>query len=288
MVVFLGKGSALWRGVVGLCPGCPEGGEWVEGASGTQHLSPVLGGAGYRVLPWSDLMIRVVGPWISCCSCWALDLLCCCTRQGPIRLSSACGTFPRLVRCRVAAAKRVSSLLSSSAGVFSDPLLPAAMAMPLGLCLSICARSLPHEWRPSDEGAHPYRVCLHPGRRVCLRRRLSFPSAYLGPSSRLWSALVLQGPPGLSRPTLVLFLSRGLPGLSRPASAVFLTRGLPGRGPIAHRPHHRSPVAQAQLPPSRSFLRAREAPPSPAPSCGRLRRHIRLARLPLLYGWVSW
>jgi uncharacterized protein (DUF983 family) len=32
MVVFLGKGSALWRGVVGLCPGCPEGGEWVEGA----------------------------------------------------------------------------------------------------------------------------------------------------------------------------------------------------------------------------------------------------------------
>ena len=63
MVVFLGKGSALWRGVVGLCPGCPEGGEWVEGASGTQHLSPVLGGAGYRVLPWSDPMIRVVGLW---------------------------------------------------------------------------------------------------------------------------------------------------------------------------------------------------------------------------------
>ncbi len=37
-------------------------------------------------------MIRVVGPWISCCSCWALDPFCCCTRQGPIRLSSACGT----------------------------------------------------------------------------------------------------------------------------------------------------------------------------------------------------
>jgi hypothetical protein len=63
MVVFLGKGSALWRGVVGLCPGCPEGGEGGEGASGTQHLSPVLGGACYKVLPWSDLMIRVVGPW---------------------------------------------------------------------------------------------------------------------------------------------------------------------------------------------------------------------------------
>jgi hypothetical protein len=26
MVVLLGKGSALWRGVVGLCPGCPEEG----------------------------------------------------------------------------------------------------------------------------------------------------------------------------------------------------------------------------------------------------------------------
>jgi hypothetical protein len=35
----------------------------VEGASGTQHLSPVLGGAGYRVLPWSDPMIRVVELW---------------------------------------------------------------------------------------------------------------------------------------------------------------------------------------------------------------------------------
>jgi len=58
------------------------------------HLS--WGGAGYRVLPWSDPMIRVVGPWISCCSCWALDPLCCCTRQGPIRLSSACGTVPEL------------------------------------------------------------------------------------------------------------------------------------------------------------------------------------------------
>ena len=60
---FPGEGASLWRGVLGLCPGRPEGGEWVEGASGTQHLSPVLGGAGYRVLPWSDPMIRVVGLW---------------------------------------------------------------------------------------------------------------------------------------------------------------------------------------------------------------------------------
>jgi len=32
---FPGEGVSLWRGVLGLCPGCPEGGEWVEGASGT-------------------------------------------------------------------------------------------------------------------------------------------------------------------------------------------------------------------------------------------------------------
>jgi hypothetical protein len=41
---FLGEGVALWRGVVGPCPGCPEGGEREEGAVGTQHLSPAWGG----------------------------------------------------------------------------------------------------------------------------------------------------------------------------------------------------------------------------------------------------
>ena len=47
---FPGEGASLWRGVLGLCPGCPEGGEWVEGASGTQHLSPALPGKGLRLL----------------------------------------------------------------------------------------------------------------------------------------------------------------------------------------------------------------------------------------------
>ncbi len=28
---FLGEGVALWRGIVGPCPGCPEGGEREEG-----------------------------------------------------------------------------------------------------------------------------------------------------------------------------------------------------------------------------------------------------------------
>ena len=30
---FLGEGVALWRGVVGSCPGCPDGGEGVEGVA---------------------------------------------------------------------------------------------------------------------------------------------------------------------------------------------------------------------------------------------------------------
>ncbi len=61
MVVFLGKGSALWRGVVGLCPGCPEGGEGVDGGQWHPASLTCLRGAGYKVLPWSGLMIR--GRW---------------------------------------------------------------------------------------------------------------------------------------------------------------------------------------------------------------------------------
>jgi hypothetical protein len=37
MVVFLGEGYALWRGVVGLCTGCPDG--WGRGEGG---MHPVL------------------------------------------------------------------------------------------------------------------------------------------------------------------------------------------------------------------------------------------------------
>jgi hypothetical protein len=36
MVVFLGEGYALWRGVVGLCPACPDGGGGEERVGGTQ------------------------------------------------------------------------------------------------------------------------------------------------------------------------------------------------------------------------------------------------------------
>ena len=44
MVVFLGKGSLCGGGYWVFAQAALKGGEWVEGASGTQHLSPVLGG----------------------------------------------------------------------------------------------------------------------------------------------------------------------------------------------------------------------------------------------------
>jgi hypothetical protein len=45
MVVSLGEGYALWRGVVGLCPGCPDGGgERGGGGYAPCPLSPVLPG----------------------------------------------------------------------------------------------------------------------------------------------------------------------------------------------------------------------------------------------------
>jgi hypothetical protein len=64
MVVFLGEGYALWRGLVGLCPACPDGGgEGGRGVVAPSSLTPASPGGGYRVLPWSDLMIRVGRPW---------------------------------------------------------------------------------------------------------------------------------------------------------------------------------------------------------------------------------
>ncbi len=63
-VVSLGEGYALWRGVVGLCPACPDGGgEGRRGASAPSSLSSASPEGGYRVLPWSDLMIKVNRPW---------------------------------------------------------------------------------------------------------------------------------------------------------------------------------------------------------------------------------
>jgi hypothetical protein len=54
------------EGGSGPCPGCPEGGGRGGGglvAPSICHLPRGGPGAGYKVLPWSDLMIRVVEPW---------------------------------------------------------------------------------------------------------------------------------------------------------------------------------------------------------------------------------
>ena len=108
---FLGEGVALWRGVVGPCPGCPEGEEGVEGVAPCT-LSPAFPGKGLRTLVLtghslgpgsSSLMIPLVPgppyPVLASCRCPSR-----CNRQGPIHKSpSESDTLPRLVRRRVAA-----------------------------------------------------------------------------------------------------------------------------------------------------------------------------------------
>ena len=108
---FLGEGVALWRGVVGPCPGCPEGGgrggggctlylltcpSWKKGF-GTLVLT------GHSLGPGSSLMIPLVPgppcPVLASCRCPSR-----CNRQGPIHKSpSKSDTLPRLVRRRFAA-----------------------------------------------------------------------------------------------------------------------------------------------------------------------------------------
>jgi hypothetical protein len=111
---FLGEEVALWRGVVGSCPGCPEGGKGVEGWWRGLHPVPshvpfqgkwlrTLVFTGQSLGPGSPLMIPLVPgpayPVLASCRC-----PCRCNRQGPILKSpSESDTLPRLVRRRFAA-----------------------------------------------------------------------------------------------------------------------------------------------------------------------------------------
>jgi hypothetical protein len=97
MVVFLGKGSALWREVVGLCPGCPEGGERVEGGCTLLLVTcpswkrveilaisaQVLGSGSSSLL----LIMMVPGP--PCPFSFSVVVMGRCDRQGPITNSSS-------------------------------------------------------------------------------------------------------------------------------------------------------------------------------------------------------
>jgi hypothetical protein len=60
MVVFLGEGYVLWRGVVGLCPACPDGGG--EGRRGGMHPVPYHLSFLEKGLGTLALAVRLLGP----------------------------------------------------------------------------------------------------------------------------------------------------------------------------------------------------------------------------------
>jgi hypothetical protein len=69
MVVFLGKGSALWRGVVGLCPGCPGGRGGGRGGQVLPRILVTCPGSQGTSCPCSPFMIRVEVPGSSFMLC---------------------------------------------------------------------------------------------------------------------------------------------------------------------------------------------------------------------------
>ena len=91
---FLGEGVALWRGVVGPSPGCPEGGgKWWRGLHPVPSHLPFLGKGlrtlvltGHSLGPGSSLIIPLVPgppcPVLASCRCPSR-----CNRQGPIHKS---------------------------------------------------------------------------------------------------------------------------------------------------------------------------------------------------------
>jgi len=88
---FLGKGVALWRGVVGPCPGCPEGGEGWRGLHPVPSHLPFLEKGlrtlvltGHSLGPGSSSLMIPLVPGPPCpvlASCRRPNR---CSRQGPI------------------------------------------------------------------------------------------------------------------------------------------------------------------------------------------------------------
>jgi hypothetical protein len=95
MVVFLGKGYALWRGVVGPCPGCPEGGGGRGKGVALCSLSSAFPGKGLGTFASAELLLGpgpsslmtplVPGSPRPCLS--FVVVLGRCNRQGPIKKS---------------------------------------------------------------------------------------------------------------------------------------------------------------------------------------------------------
>ena len=107
---FLGEGVALWRGVVGSCPGCPEGGGGRGGGGWWRGLHPVLShlpfqGKGLKTLvftgqtlgPGTFPMISLV-PGPACPVPASCRRPSCCDRQGPI-LKSPSESDTQVIPC---------------------------------------------------------------------------------------------------------------------------------------------------------------------------------------------
>jgi hypothetical protein len=151
---------------VGFCTGCPEGGGGGgggKGVSGTQHPATCFLGRGYKVPPWSDLMIRVARPW---------NLLLLLLGPGPSSLLHSTRSNTIVIRMwhippiglpLCCSCEPGVLLLNSSAEASSSQLLLATAATPLDPCFFLCACSLLHGWRPSDGDARPHQGCLQAG-----------------------------------------------------------------------------------------------------------------------------
>ncbi len=102
---FLGEGVALWRGVVGPCPGCPE-----EGGKGWRGLHPVPSHLPFLEKGVWDPCIywTLLGPWFlldDSSGPWTplsffIFYRCRCDRQGPITNSSSEDETPILHFCK--------------------------------------------------------------------------------------------------------------------------------------------------------------------------------------------
>jgi hypothetical protein len=98
MAVFLGKGYALWRGVVGPCPGCPEGGG--EGGRGWRglHSAPyhlpflekelgTFASAEWLLGPGPSLLMIPLVPGLPYPCLSLVVVLSRCSRQGQLKIA---------------------------------------------------------------------------------------------------------------------------------------------------------------------------------------------------------
>jgi hypothetical protein len=98
MIVFWGRGLLCGGGVVGPCPGCPEGGGKGWWGVALCSLSPALPGKGLRTLAFteqvpgpgsSSLLMMMMVPGPPCPFSFSVVVMGLSDRQGPITNSSS-------------------------------------------------------------------------------------------------------------------------------------------------------------------------------------------------------